>query len=44
MIWKVVAVILNLRFTAAITYHNFLHGFRAGCSTGTVTLDLKLLQ
>ena len=38
------AVILNLRFTAAITYHDFFHGFRAGCGMGTATLGLKLLQ
>ena len=44
MIWKAVVVILDCRFTAAITYHKFLHGFRAGQSTGTATLELKLLQ
>ena len=41
---KVVAVILNRRFTAAITYHEFLHGFRAGRRTGTATFEIKLLQ
>ena len=44
VMWKVVAEILNCRFTASITYHNFLHGFRAGCGTGTATLEAKLLQ
>ena len=44
VIWKAEAVILNHRFTVAITYHNFLHRFRAGCGTGTTTLELKLLQ
>ena len=44
VIWKAVAVILNCRFTVAITYYNFLHGFRAGRGTGTATLDLKRLQ
>ena len=44
VIWKAVVVILNHRFTAAITYHNFLPGFRAGCSTGTDTLKVKLLR
>ena len=39
-----VAVILNHRFTAATTYHDFLHGLRAGCGTGTATLKVKLLQ
>ena len=28
VIWKAVAAILNCRFTAAITYHDFLHRFR----------------
>ena len=38
------AAILNRCFTASITYHNFLHGFRAGRGTGTATLEAKLLQ
>ena len=42
--WKVVAEILNFRLTASITFHNFLHGFWAGRGTGTVTLEIKLLQ
>ena len=42
--WKVVVAILNRRFTAFITYHDFLHGLRAGRVTGTVTLEAKLLQ
>ena len=44
VIFKVVAVILDCHFTAAITYHDFFHGFRAGCDTGTATLEVKLLQ
>ena len=44
VICKAVAVILDHRFTAAITYHDFLHRFRAGSGTGTATLELKLLQ
>ena len=28
VIWKAVVVILNCRFTSAITYHDSLHGFR----------------
>ena len=35
--WKVVAVILNCRLTASITYHDFLHVFWAGRGTGTDT-------
>ena len=41
---KVVAEILNLWLTASITFHDFLHGFQAGCGTGTTTLEAKLLQ
>ena len=44
VVWKVVAAILNLHITASITYHDFLHGFRAGHGTGTATLKAKLLQ
>ena len=43
-IWKVVAAILNRRFTASITYHNLLHGFQEGRGTGTATLEAKILQ
>ena len=44
VIWKVGAEILNQRLTSSITYHDFLHGFRAGCGTGTPTIKAKLLQ
>ena len=44
VMWKVVAVILNLRLTASITYHDFLHRFWAGHGTGTDTFEAKLLQ
>ena len=44
VMWKVVAVILNLRFTSSITFYDVLHGFRAGRGTGTATLEAKLLQ
>ena len=40
----VVAAILHRRLTTDITYHDFLHGFRAGRGTGTATLEAKLLQ
>ena len=43
VMWKVLAAILNRRFTASITYHDFLHGLREGCRTGTATLEAKLL-
>ena len=44
VMWKVVAVILNCRFTSSITFHNVLRGFRAGRGTGTATLEVKLIQ
>ena len=44
VMWKVVAAILNCLLTASITFHNFLHGFRAGRGIGTTTLEAKLLQ
>ena len=44
VMWKVVAVILNFRFTSSITLHDVLHGFRAGRGTGTAPLEAKLLQ
>ena len=44
VMWKAVAVILNRRFTASITYHNYLHRFWAGRGKGTATLEVKLLQ
>ena len=44
VMWKEVAEILNRWLKASITFHNFLHGFRAGLGTGTATLEDKLLQ
>ena len=44
VIWKAVAMILNICFIATITYHDFLHGFRSVCGTGTATLEVNLLQ
>ena len=44
VMWKVVAEILHRRIMTAITYHDFLHDFRAGCGTGTATLEAKILQ
>ena len=42
--WKVVAAILNRWLTASITFHDFLHRFRAGHGTGTATLEAKMLR
>ena len=44
VMWKVVAAILHCRLAASITYHDFLHGFRAGRGTGTSTLKAKLIR
>ena len=44
VMWKVVAVILNRRLTSSITFHDVLHGFRAGCGTGTAILKANLLK
>ena len=44
VMWKVVAGILNRRLTASISFHNFLHCFRAGRGTGTATLGAKMLH
>ena len=37
-------VILNCHFTASITYPDSLHGFWAGRSTGTATIEVNLLE
>ena len=44
VVWKLVEVNLNFRLTSSITFHDVLHGFRAGCGTGTSTLEAKILQ
>ena len=38
------AEILNCLLTASITFHNFIHIFRAGRGTGTATLEGRLLK
>ena len=44
VMWKVVAVILNRLFTSSVTFHDVLHGFRAGRGTGTATFEANLIQ
>ena len=44
VMWKAVAVILNRRITSSITFHDVLHGLRAGRGTGTAALEAKLIQ
>ena len=38
------AAILYCRLTTIITYHDFLHGFRAGRGNGTANLEANLIQ
>ena len=42
--WKVMLAILNRGITESITFHDFLHGFRAGRSMGITTFEAKLIQ
>ena len=35
VLWKTIPGLLNQCFTSAIRFHDVLHGFRAGRSTGT---------
>ena len=44
VLWNVVTVIINLRFTSSIAFHDVLHGFWEGHGTGTASLEAKLLQ
>ena len=44
VIRKVVAATLNRHLTASITFHDFLHGFWAGCGTGTAPIEANMLQ
>ena len=44
VLWKVVASLLNCRITAAISFHDTIHGFWAGRGKGTAALKAKLLQ
>ena len=37
-------MVLNFCFTPSITYHDSLHGFWSGRSTGTASLEVKLIQ
>ena len=44
VVWKAMDLILNFHFTASITYHDSLHGFRSVRSTGNSTLEVKMIQ
>ena len=42
--WKDTTGTINRRLTAAILYHDTLHGLQTGHGTGTSTLEAKLIQ
>ena len=44
VLWNMLNGILNRIFTAEITFHDVLHGFRLGRGTGTSALEDKRLQ
>ena len=44
VVWKAVKVILICYFAASIICYESLHGFRSGRGTGTVSLEVKILQ
>ena len=44
VLYNLMTVVLNRRFTASITLHGVLHGFRAGCGIGPASLEAKLPQ
>ena len=44
VVWKVVTVIIDCRFTASTSFHDILHGFQVVCGTGTTCLEAKLIH
>ena len=44
VLWKAITILINRRITAAIFFHDTLHGFRAVWGTVTATLEANLLQ
>ena len=44
VLWKAIASLNNRRITAAIFFHDTLHGFRVGRGMVTATLEANLLQ
>ena len=43
-ICKMINTIINSHFRTAISIHDSLHGFRQEMGTGTVTLEVKMVQ
>ena len=44
LICETVARLLNHNINAAIMLHDVMHGFWAGCGTGTAALEAKMIQ
>ena len=44
VVWKIVTVILYCHFTASVSFNDVFHGFQAGSSIGTASLEAKLLR
>lgn len=44
LLWKLQESIMNIRITAAVQFHDVLHGFRARRGTGTALIEAKLCQ
>ena len=44
VLWKSISSLLEHQLTAAITFHDVLHGFRAGCGAGSAALEDNLIQ
>ena len=43
-ICKMITTIINSHFRKAISIHAYLHGFRQGMGTVTVTVEVKMVQ
>ena len=44
VVWKMVTVVIIFSLTISIDVHDVLHGFWAGCGTGTIYLEDKLIH
>ena len=44
VLWKSILSLLNCQLRVAISFHDTLHGFRAGQGTGVSALEAKILQ
>ena len=42
--WNAISSILNHRLMIEMTFHDVLHGLRAGSGMGTATLEARLIQ